>query len=511
MNFLKRIALVATLMTLLSGMNAAAQKLVIRDFQSLPTDQTAINPETRRIDQNGNNAALIRIYTPLKLSDLSFGGSVLNFVESIQRPGEILLYLPSRSQKIIITHSRYDATDPYWYEETIQPGRTYSMVLTVEGKEVSLTASTDGADLTVDGDSIGTSPTRAYLSYGPHVVKAQLGTLLYEDRIDITREGPDKFDLQMADENLKYGDVTVTVPNNAEIYFLGRREGVGAASFHLKEGLYPVETRKKNHDNQMTTITVEAGKSIEVPLTPPRPHIGYLELETNPVNGVDVYSGDTIFTIAKTMQLPVGVYDLRFTKKGYYNTERQYSILRGQTLSDTINMVRKQYVKSYGVYLGAAFTYSKMPGVTFLAGGRCKNIDLSLSYTVGVTKSKDVDWYDDKTNLFVESARYRVDELAAGVGYQFSIVERFGIMPRVGYMAQMLFGTASKGNNMTCQSVTAGVRFSYVPVPRIGIFLQPEYAVPLKVSDQFGDIAKFGGFSKGGLHVSLGIYFNILK
>lgn len=510
MNLLKRIALVTVLLLTTAICDVYGQKLVIRDFKALPTDQTAINSETRRIDQNGNTAALIRIYTSLKLSDLTFGGSVYNFVESVQRPGEILLYLPARSQQILVSHSRYEPVR-YWYEDEILPGRTYSMVLTMEGKEVSLVASTDAADITVDGDTIGTSPTRAYLSYGPHVVKAQLGTLLYEDRIDISREGPDKFDLQMSDENLKYGDVTVKVPGNAEIYFLGRREGVGEASFHLKEGMYPMETRKKDHDNQMTTVTVTAGKSIEVPLTSPRPHIGYLELETNPVNGVSVYSNDTIFTLSKTMHLPVGVYDLKFSKKGYYNAERQYSIVRGQTISDTVNLIRKQYVKSSGIYLGAAFTYSKMPGASVFLGGRIKNVDISGSYTIGVTRSKDVDWYDSKTDLFVESARYRVDELSAALGYQFSIIERIGIMPRVGYMAQILFGTASKGNHMTCHNVTGGVRFSYVPVPRIGIFLLPEYAFPFKANQQFTDIARNGGFTKGGFHISLGIYFNLLK
>lgn len=508
-SFCCRRTLGALILLLAAILPAQAQKLIVRDFKSLPTDQTAMNAETRRIDQNGNRAALIRIYTPLKLTDLTFGGSVNNFVESIQRPGEILLYLPSRSQRVVITHSRYEPVD-YWYEEQIEPGRVYSMRLTVEGKEVSFAASTDGADVTVDGDTIGRSPTRAYLSYGPHVVKAQLGTLIYEDRLDVSPKGPDRFDLRMEDENLKYGDVTVTVPNNAEIYFLGRREGVGAASFHLKEGLYPVETRKKDHDNQMTTVTVEAGKSIEVPLAAPRPHIGYLDVITDPVNNVDILSGDTIFSDSKVMQLPVGQYELQFARKGYYTVDRTYDIVRGQTVTDSIHLVRKQYVRPDGLFVGAGFTYSKMPGVNVMLGGRVYGVDIAASYNAGVTRSERVDWYESSTGLFAESCTYRMDEVGIAAGYQISVIERIGITPRVGYMAQIISGNGSKGNMMACHCVTGGVRLAFVPVPRVGIFLDPEYAYGFKASTQFDDIARRGGFEKGGFHITLGVYVNLL-
>lgn len=502
----KLLALFAFLL-MLSAANA--QKLVVRDFKMLPRDQTAMNPETRRIDQNGKRAALIRIYTPLKLADINFGGSVNGFVEAMQLPGQILLFLPERSQQVDISHNRFDHV-VYQYEEPIESGRTYSMTLTVEGKEVSFASSTEGADLTIDGDTIGKTPTRAYIPYGPHTVKAQLGSLLFEDRLEISPNGPDSYDLKLQDENLKYGDVTVTVPGNAEIYFQGRREGVGAATFHLKDGVYPVETRKRDHDSRITNVQVTAGQAITVPLTPPEPHTGYLELQVDPANNVAIMAADTVFSESNTMHLPVGKYELSFQRKGYFTQNRVYDISRGLTTYDTVRLVRKQYVKPTGIYAGAGFTYSKMPGVTIFAGGIYRNIDLSVGYTFGVTKSDSIDWYQAGTDLFAERTRYRMDELSVKAGYQFALAERFGITPQVGYLAQMLRGDGSKGNGFTCSNVSVGVKATWVPVPRFGVYLNPEYAIPISAGGEYGNMAKYGGFEKGGFHVSLGAYVYIM-
>lgn len=502
----KLLALFAFLL-ILSGANA--QKLVVRDFKSLPRDQTAMNPETKRTDQNGKRAALIRIYTPLKLSDINFGGSAVGFVEAMQLPGQILLFIPERSQQIDISHNRFSHVI-YHYEEPIEAGRTYSMSLTVEGKEISFASSTEGADLIIDGDTIGKTPVRAYIPYGVHNVKAQLGSLLYDNRIDISPNGPNSYDLKLQDENLKYGDVTVTVPGNAEIYFQGRREGVGAATFHLKDGVYPVETRKPNHDNRVTNVQVRAGQAITVPLTPPEPHTGYLELRIEPVNNVAIMSADTVFSESNTMHLPVGQYELSFRRNGYFTQNRVYDINRGLTTYDTVRLVRKQYVKPAGIYAGVGFTYSKMPGVTLFAGGLFHNIDLSVGYTFGVTKSDPVDWYQDETELFAERTRYRMDELSVKAGYQFALAERFGITPQAGYMAQMLHGEGTKGNGFTCSNISVGVKATWVPVPRFGIYLNPEYAIPVSAGDEYSKVAKYGGFDKGGFHVSLGAYIYIM-
>ena len=74
-----------------------AANLVVRDFKMLPTDQTAINRETMKKDQNGRTAALIKIYTNLNTSDVFFDNGVLGIVSRENKPGQIWLYVPQRS------------------------------------------------------------------------------------------------------------------------------------------------------------------------------------------------------------------------------------------------------------------------------------------------------------------------------------------------------------------------------------------------------------------------------
>lgn len=486
-----------------------AQKLIVRDFTPLSGDMAAMAKGTSKIDKNGKKAAIVRIYTSLRPNEISFEGDANGIVATETRMGAILLYIPARSQKVKIVHARYEPLE-YWYDGDIEAGRVYQMYLTLEGKEVSFITDVDGAPITVDGDTIGVSPTRAYVSYGPHAVKAQLGSMLYEDRISVTPDGEEEFKLHMEDENKKYGDVTVNVPGNAEIYFQNHREGVGTATKHLKDGIYVFETRKKDHDPRTTNINVEAGKELSYDLTPPFPHSGYLELETEPVNGVAIMAGDTVFSESKTMKLNVAQYELRFERKGYFPQTKIYNIVKGMTTYDTIRLERKQYIKPWNIYVGAGATYSTMPGVTARLGGVMHGFELSASYTVGLTRSNGVDWYETATEFFAERVTYRMNSLSAKAGYQFALVERFGITPQAGVLMQTLYGSGTKGNGFTCTNAVGGVNLVYAPIPRLSIFLNPEYAFPILSGGQFATVAKYGGFSEGGFYLSAGVAINLL-
>ena len=491
---------------MLVSIPAFGQKLTVRDFEARPQDMDAQSNTLERRDRNGKRAAIIKIYTALPSSELTFGGSGQGFVGQVQHgPGQVWLYVPRASQKVTISHPKYY---PYtfYYPSDIKEGKVYSMVLTPEGKEVSLSASARNAEIWIDADSLGISPITTYIPYGTHAVRAKLGSLLFDDDIVVERDGANQFSLKMVDENLKYGDVVVDVDGGAELWFQGRREGVGQYVAHLRGDDYIIEARKADHEPATTTFRVEPGTVTHVKANAPTPHLGYLHLTTLPEHGVTVTQADTVINTESDMQLPVANYEWTFKRKGYYPVTRNFHITRGETLSDTVMLRKIQYVKSWGMYAGAGFTFSKMPGVTIFAGGLMHNVDLSFAYTFGVTKSDPVDWYQDETELFVERTRYRMDQLAFKAGYQFSIAERFGITPQVGYLAQMLHGEGTKGNGFACSSISVGVKFTWVPVPLIGIYLNPDYAIPVSAGGEYSKIAKYGGFSKGGFNLSVGAY-----
>ena len=165
----------------------------MREFKAEPLDQTANSRDTRRTDRvNGKTAALIKITTPLPLSELEFTGSALGVVATEQKTGQIWLYIPERSQRITILHKEHGAVNVVYGDE-IASGRTYSMILNFEGKDVSFVASAAGAAITVDGDSIGPSPQTVYLAYGVHVVKAVKGSLLFDGTVEVSKDGPNVY------------------------------------------------------------------------------------------------------------------------------------------------------------------------------------------------------------------------------------------------------------------------------------------------------------------------------
>lgn len=486
-----------------------AQNLVVRDFKPLPLDQTAINRATMKKDQNGKTAALIKIYTTLDENQVMIDNGVMGVVAKETMPGQIWLYIPSRSQALQIACSKYLPIS-YTFEEDIQPGMTYSMILTVEGKEVTLSASVRQAMIYVDGEPVGPSPQNKYLSYGEHAVRAEKGSMLYDGDIQVSKSGPSRFELPMEDENLKYSDVTVSTPDHAEIYFQGERVGVGEWKQRLRSGHYSVDIRKHNYEERTISFDAKAGQPTVVDVPALVPYRGFLNVSVIPNTGTKIMDGDTVVALHSLQkQLNVGDYTYTFRKKGYIPITKSFSIQRNESTNDTVTLQRIQYIRENALYAGLGFSYSSIYGVGIHVGGVYHNINLELGYTLGLGKSNTVYWYEmpKPDGLYSDNCTYTTDEFELKAGYQFSFVERLGLIPQVGYMGQRLRG-GTHGNGAMSHNLTVGARLVFNPLPSFGIFVNPEYAIPVSVNNLYKEISEYGGFSKGGFFVSAGITFN---
>ncbi len=491
------------------GVDASAANLVVRDFKMLPTDQTAINRETMKKDQNGKTAALIKIYTPVSTEDTYFDNGVMGIVARENKPGQIWLYIPQRSQKIEITNPRYNRLQ-YFFPEEILPGKTYSMELTIEGKDVTLAASVREAYIFVDGDSLGVSPLNTYLPYGDHSVRAERGSMLYEGDITVSKTGPDRFELPMEDENLKYSDVSVNVPDKAEIWFEGKRVGLGEWHARLKGGTYSVELKKENCETTVERFTAVAGKPTVVNAPAPAPFRGFLSVGVSPSTGTKIYDADGDTVVAEhrlAMRLPVGDYSYTFRKKGYLPQTKSFKVMKDMDTNDTVVLHRIQYIRENAVYLGAGFTYGNIPGVSGHLGFNIRNFNVEAGYTYGLTKSDDLYWFENATDFFDSMCSYSSDEFYVKAGYQFRFVERIGLTPQLGYLGQRLRG-GTRGNGAMCHNLSIGARFLFNPIPMLGVFVTPEYAVPVSVNELYKNIAEKSNLTKGGFYVTAGISFN---
>ena len=496
-------------LVMLVSLPAFGQKLTVRDFEARPQDMDAQSNTLEKRDRNGKRAAIIKIYTSLPSSELTFGGSGQGFAGQEQHgPGQVWLYVPRASQKVTISHPKYDPLT-FYYPSDIKEGRVYSMILSPEGKEVSLSASARNAEIWIDGDSVGVSPITTFIPYGTHAVRAKLGSLLFDDDINVERDGPVQFSLQMEDENLKYGDVVVDVDGGAELWFQGRREGVGQYAAHLRGDDYVIEARKKDHEPATTTFRVIPGQVTHIQANAPTPHLGYLKLATVPEHGVTVTQADTIIETNPDMQLPVANYEWTFSRRGYTPVTRHFHITRGETLVDTVILKKIQYVPSNTVYASVGFMAASNMGVAFTIGGMYKGIDLSASYNLGLGKSKDVNWYNDTDNIFDQAVAYRVDEWAVRAGYCLRFAERFGLTPQVGFLQQRLIAKDKPGNGFTVNNVSVGARLTWHPVPHLGIFVNPEYAIPIGDKGDIANVCSLAGITRGGFRAYIGLSVNL--
>ena len=112
---------------LICGLALSAQNISVKSFQALPMDMTASSLEGKRIDQNGEVAALIKVVTSQQ--GFTFEGGTLGIVDTKQENGEIWVWVPRASRKITIKHQQLGELNDYRFPIEIAAERTYEMVL----------------------------------------------------------------------------------------------------------------------------------------------------------------------------------------------------------------------------------------------------------------------------------------------------------------------------------------------------------------------------------------------
>ena len=225
-----------------------AQGLKVVDFKLLETDLTANTHGTSKQDQNGETAALIKIVTPER--GFTFDGGSLGIVATEEHPGEIWLYVPRRAQKLIIRHQSFGVLRDFFYPIPIEGARTYEMLIDIgTGRYATITTQVAKANVYIDGENCGEAPLyNKYLNYGKHTIRAIKDRYEGQEEIVLTTtEGNTKtmfVNVNMRDMSDHFGNVNVTVDNQADIWFEGRNVGTGSWQTQLREGTYVVETRK---------------------------------------------------------------------------------------------------------------------------------------------------------------------------------------------------------------------------------------------------------------------------
>lgn len=121
-----------TIFLLFFGLLALSQNISVKSFKALPMDMTASSLNGKRIDQNGDVAALIKIVTTE--TGFTFEGGTLGIVDAKQETGEVWVWVPRAARKITIKHQKFGVLRDYRYPIEIEAERTYEMVLDITKK-----------------------------------------------------------------------------------------------------------------------------------------------------------------------------------------------------------------------------------------------------------------------------------------------------------------------------------------------------------------------------------------
>ena len=106
-----------------------AQSVILTDFKPLLSDQTALREKTSRTDVDGRACALLKIFT--SESGWSFDAGLPGIMDTHYAEGEIWLYLPCSVRALTVSHRSYKPLVDWPVPVTLEPGRTYSVKLSV--------------------------------------------------------------------------------------------------------------------------------------------------------------------------------------------------------------------------------------------------------------------------------------------------------------------------------------------------------------------------------------------
>lgn len=502
---MKRI-LTTILLGAFTVMMAEAQDMKVIDFRLLDKDLTANTRGTLKTDQNGETAALIKIQTPEH--GFSFDGGMQGIVTSEEHDGEIWVYVPRRAMKLIIQHKDYGVLRDFSYPVPIEGGKTYEMLIDIgTGRYATITSGVAKATIYIDGDDCGLSPVRKYLNYGRHTIKAVKDRFEGETTATITVNDETKnlIHVDMQDMSHLYGDVTVTVDNRADIFYNGQNMGTGEWKTQLREGNYTIETRKADSEPAMTSFTVVARQQNSVKANAPVPHTGWLHVYTRPRN---VKSSP--FDLSESVTLPVGTYQLEFSRKGFVTQNREYTVRRNETTVDTVTLQRVTYVKPLAFYFGGAFTVRTLMGISGIVGVVYQRHDLQASYTFGLTESDAVYWNGDMNT----ATKYKMQSIGVKYGYQFPLMRQLAITPQLGYYYNYLSANAVESGNTTygdgssSHALSVGAKLVIVPLQHLYFFVAPEYMFALSKDNNFTAISNASNVSGDGFAVHAGLLVN---
>lgn len=313
-----------------------AQSLSVESFRLLETDLTANTRGTMERDQNGEVAALIKVVT--SETGFVFDGGMMGIVKTVQKTGEVWVYVPRAIQKITITHQQHGVLRDYFFPISVEGARTYEMVLRLpnaapvsnrnRAQFVVFNVKPQNAVILVDNEAHTLNSEGQFsvrLNPGEHSYMVTAPS--YETEVGTVTVGNSRV---VKDVNLSslLGQLTIVTDDDAELYLDDEYLGYGSWSGQLNEGVYYVEVRRDSYKAVFQEVSVRRSENREVSVRATMPAFGDLVVLSDPLD-FDIYIDGAKMGVTPDYieEVRAGFHTLTFRKEGFYDHEISVNVL----------------------------------------------------------------------------------------------------------------------------------------------------------------------------------------
>ena len=202
--------------------------------------------------------------------------------------------------------------------------------------------------------------------------------------------------------------VTLTAPNDAEIWVNGSKKGSGSWSGTLNSGVYIFEARKAGHRPATMSQKITSDNPTQSYTLPaPTPIVGKLTISSTPLMADVTLDGKPVGrTPIDIPNLLVGNHTLKISKSGYADNTQTITISEGKTTMVNPTLTKQQTSASAsasGTYnIGDLVTINGAQGIVFQTSPVVKIVSVKEGSTkwgeFGVTTNA-TDKYNGKANM----------------------------------------------------------------------------------------------------------------